>query len=545
MDSSASSESTVTADLGALLESTMTLSRGLETLYSEHEVLLEALGASGETSKTSLDSSTVESEKSWGDADVPEDFGLQVKAEKTNALSHSLNLLRAGMSEAKLLHMMAQYVNTLEGDKKTLRAQVKRLASENNWLRKELAEHQQLLQETEIQLARVREEKEQLEFTLSNQKDERGAREQSPSMDIDVQEEEAEGVHSRSSGSLGGGGVGTSSSARSDYEGKPEIAVPFCKKAVLELKQKKGSEDPDVAAMLNILAVIYREQGKMKEAIKCLHETLDIREKHFGLGHPAVAATTTTSVSSTGRLETSRLPNPTARKPWRSGKRCAYCLLGATHPDVAKQFSNLAILCQHLGKYDEVEYYYQRALEIYQTELGPDDPNIAKTLNHLANCYLKQGKYRAAEATYKKVLDSVDTREAPGSGGVPGQSPVHSTAWVLKRLLREHQHHHQVNSTLRNLSNLYREQGQLDKAEELDRLTQQKTLDKSQQDRVFELLSEVESSAEGSLSSATQPTKSQQAFRGKRPSLSQSVRRLFRLKVDPEEPVPPPDSHSQ
>lgn len=32
-----------------------------------------------------------------------------------------------------------------------------------------------------------------------------------------------------------------------------------------------------------------------------------------------------------------------------------------------------------------MEYYYQRALEIYQTELGPDDPNIAKTLNHLVS----------------------------------------------------------------------------------------------------------------------------------------------------------------
>lgn len=31
-----------------------------------------------------------------------------------------------------------------------------------------------------------------------------------------------------------------------------------------------------------------------------------------------------------------------------------------------------------------------------------------------------------------------------------------------------------VNSTLRNLSNVYREQGQLDKAEELDKLTKQK-----------------------------------------------------------------------
>ena len=35
----------------------------------------------------------------------------------------------------------------------------------------------------------------------------------------------------------------------------------------------------------------HREQGKMKDAIKCLQETLDIREKHFGSGHPAVAAT--------------------------------------------------------------------------------------------------------------------------------------------------------------------------------------------------------------------------------------------------------------
>lgn len=33
----------------------------------------------------------------------------------------------------------------------------------------------------------------------------------------------------------------------------------------------------------------------------------------------------------------------------------------------------------------QVEYYYQRALEIYQTELGPDDPNISKTLNYLVS----------------------------------------------------------------------------------------------------------------------------------------------------------------
>ena len=43
-------------------------------------------------------------------------------------------------THTQLLHMLAQYVNSLEGDKRMLRAQVKRLVSDNNWLRKELNE---------------------------------------------------------------------------------------------------------------------------------------------------------------------------------------------------------------------------------------------------------------------------------------------------------------------------------------------------------------------------------------------------------------------
>lgn len=50
-----------------------------------------------------------------------------------------------------------------------------------------------------------------------------------------------------------------------------------------------------------------------------------------------------------------------------------------------------------------MEKYYQRALAIYQEQLGPDDPNVAKTLNNLASSYLKQGKYKQAEALYKQV----------------------------------------------------------------------------------------------------------------------------------------------
>ncbi len=43
-----------------------------------------------------------------------------------------------------------------------------------------------------------------------------------------------------------------------NHQGRPHVAVPLCKKAIQELEQKKGRDNPDVAAMLNILAVIYR-----------------------------------------------------------------------------------------------------------------------------------------------------------------------------------------------------------------------------------------------------------------------------------------------
>ncbi len=59
----------------------------------------------------------------------------------------------------------------------------------------------------------------------------------------------------------------------------------------------------------------------------------------------------------------------------------------------------------------QVEWYYQRALEIYEKKLGPDDPNVAKTKNNLASAYLKQGKYKAAETLYKQVLTRAHERE--------------------------------------------------------------------------------------------------------------------------------------
>jgi len=94
-------------------------------------------------------------------------------------------------------------------------------------------------------------------------------------------------------------------------QGRYEVAVPLCRQALEDLEKTSGHQrklnfpisinlisksfffylDPDVATMLNILALVYRDQSKFKEASALLNDALAIREKTLGSDHPAVAAT--------------------------------------------------------------------------------------------------------------------------------------------------------------------------------------------------------------------------------------------------------------
>ena len=59
---------------------------------------------------------------------------------------------------------LANHLQHVEAEKQKLRAQVRRLCQENAWLRDELANTQQKLQQSEQKVATLEEEKKHLEF---------------------------------------------------------------------------------------------------------------------------------------------------------------------------------------------------------------------------------------------------------------------------------------------------------------------------------------------------------------------------------------------
>ncbi|XP_074087120.1 kinesin light chain 2 isoform X1 [Macrotis lagotis] len=388
--------------------------QGLETLRAEHRALLAAL---------------LESLAGRGAAE-PEP-GAQ---ERSGLLRRSLEAIELGLGEAQVILALSGHLGAVESEKQKLRAQVRRLVQENQWLREELAGTQQKLQRSEQAVVQLEEEKQHLLFMSQIRKlDE----DPSPSEDKgDVSKDSLDDLfpNEDEQNPARGPGGGDAAAQHGGYEiparlrtlhnlviqyasqGRYEVAVPLCKQALEDLEKTSGHDHPDVATMLNILALVYRDQNKYKEAAHLLNDALAIREKTLGKDHPAVAATLNNLAVLYGKRGKYKEAEPLCKRALEIREK----VLGKFHPDVAKQLNNLALLCQNQGKAEEVEYYYRRALEIYEARLGPDDPNVAKTKNNLASCYLKQGKYQEAETLYKEILTRAHEKEF---GSVNGKFP--------------------------------------------------------------------------------------------------------------------------
>uniref|UniRef100_A0AAY4A4P6 Kinesin light chain n=1 Tax=Denticeps clupeoides TaxID=299321 RepID=A0AAY4A4P6_9TELE len=475
---------------------TKAVMQGLETLRGEHAQLLASLLDRGQP---------------------------PAAQEKSGLLRKSLEAIELGLGEAQVIIALSGHLSAVESEKQKLRAQVRRLCQENQWLRDELAGTQQKLQRSEQSVAQLEEEKKHLEFMNQMKKldddaspgEEKSSESTKDSLDDLFPNDDDQGPGSpQPSGEAAAqqGGYEIPTRLRTLHnlviqyasQGRYEVAVPLCKQALEDLEKTSGHDHPDVATMLNILALVYRDQNKYKEAAHLLNDALAIREKTLGKDHPAVAATLNNLAVLYGKRGKYKEAEPLCKRALEIREK----VLGKYHPDVAKQLNNLALLCQNQGKYDEVEYYYRRALEIYESKLGVDDPNVAKTKNNLATCYLKQGKFKDAECLYKEILTRAHEKEF-GSVNNPPVSVFLITRVLLQGKRKDCGPYGEyggwykackvdsptVNTTLKSLGALYRRQGKLEAAETLEECaskSRKQGIDVINQSKVVELLKDGE-----------------------------------------------------
>jgi predicted ATPase len=79
-------------------------------------------------------------------------------------------------------------------------------------------------------------------------------------------------------------------------------------------------------------------------------------------------------------------------------------IYGAEHPYTANSLSNLAMLYEDQGKYEQVESLLLRALEIREKVFGEDHYETANSLYDLAGLYHIQGKFELSESLHLRAL---------------------------------------------------------------------------------------------------------------------------------------------
>ena len=82
--------------------------------------------------------------------------------------------------------------------------------------------------------------------------------------------------------------------------------------------------------------------------------------------------------------------------------------LGPVHHEVANTLNDLGVVCDILGRSDEAEFLYRRALGIARKTLPAEHPYIETSLQNLSNLYRAQGK--------PEKLAKVADGRAPRSG---------------------------------------------------------------------------------------------------------------------------------
>jgi tetratricopeptide (TPR) repeat protein len=67
-------------------------------------------------------------------------------------------------------------------------------------------------------------------------------------------------------------------------------AAPIAQRALAAAERQRGPHHTDVAFWLNVLALLYKGQGRYADAEPLYKRSLSIREKALGANHPDVAA---------------------------------------------------------------------------------------------------------------------------------------------------------------------------------------------------------------------------------------------------------------
>ncbi|WP_213155721.1 tetratricopeptide repeat protein [Neochlamydia sp. AcF65] len=181
--------------------------------------------------------------------------------------------------------------------------------------------------------------------------------------------------------------------------GKLDKAVKYAQKALTIDNDLYGQIHPTIARDCNNLGMIYKEQGNLAMAAEYTQKALKIFIKLFGKNHPAIAV----YYNNLGHIYQDKGNLQKAANKVKKALKIGIMRYGEIHPTVASYCTGLGQICQAQGKLQEAFEYHQQALFIVRKLFGENHPNLARNYNNLGMIYKEQGNLPEAAKHVKKA----------------------------------------------------------------------------------------------------------------------------------------------
>ena len=166
------------------------------------------------------------------------------------------------------------------------------------------------------------------------------------------------------------------------------------------------------AELKDAQARLAYDAGADRQALEAAQESLRLREALFADDHSLLLDTKNLLAAITLRLG----DRPAAEGAWREVLAGFEQRYGTESLATLTVMSNLGMLLEQVGLFDEAEPLLRDALAAARTVLGPTHPQTLTIMNNLALLLESQGTFDQAEALY---LEPLETLRALGQGERP------------------------------------------------------------------------------------------------------------------------------
>jgi serine/threonine protein kinase/Tfp pilus assembly protein PilF len=262
--------------------------------------------------------------------------------------------------------------------------------------------------------------------------------------------------------------------------GETENAARQLRTAIEALEEDAGTENLEVSAVANSLAVMLHDAGQPGEAATYHQLALGINERLLGPHHPD----TLTSMNNLGSVLDTLGEYGRAEALLRRTLELRRQVYPSSHPFIAGTLNLLATTVANQGRYDEAIECNREALRINRELLGDDHPEIGHALNNLAVVHYERGNLEDAEACLREALEvwlpvlgedhpNVDSARS-NLGAVLSQLGRFGEAEVLLEAVlaqrrRQYGDHPRTAIALYNLGRLQLDRGRTEEAERIVR----------------------------------------------------------------------------